>query len=744
MIRVQPTSKRIVRRVLVAGAACLALGALHGQTQEAPRGLRIIVVDSEPDALRLAREIRNGASFRALAARHSTDPSAVRQGVLGRFLAGDLRVEYRAALTDLAAGVVSDPVPTTGGFALLEWMIPEEEAWIARRDRGILAVREGRYADAEILFETALRESESSGTQDLRLAESLTDMAELRRVQGRTEAVAPLFERALEIQELLLGPDHSSLATLLNDLAELYRLRGDAGRAGPLYRRVIDIWEVELGSGHPNVAGTFNNLALVRRMEGDLDGARNLFNRSLSIWEGALGPMHPQVALTLNNLAALEEARGRYAEAEAHRRRSLGIFDRVLSPNDPARIRTLENLAHLVRLQDRHPEAIELYRELLPLVWGTPEANDPEALSGPLEILMEVLSGSLTGAPDLDDRILRLADSISHAPVAERWPVNVGRLLTTAGLSAAADRVLEVTAERFPASRLVLFERAELNQRLGRVEAALAGYERALDLEGGSPPAAWIHARMGDAYMELSRGEEALDAYHRASMLDPEDAEYRVRIGDAYTRLGRHEQALGEYTVAVDLDTGLAAAHTGVAESSLQMNRFDDVVEATRRAIGLDNENRRIRYLQGLALLRLGREEAGREAMAEYERLGADARIGEARLLETVVATRDAIEAHREGNDDRAIELLEAAIVAVPDARRVALTLGLIQFEAGRYPEAVTTLSRMIDEGFGDDSLLQWSLIRAHRRDGNSSAAERHEALFLERIQIEFEANSNG
>ena len=40
-------------------------GTLRDESRQAPRGLRIIVVDSETDAPRLAREICNGASVAA-------------------------------------------------------------------------------------------------------------------------------------------------------------------------------------------------------------------------------------------------------------------------------------------------------------------------------------------------------------------------------------------------------------------------------------------------------------------------------------------------------------------------------------------------------------------------------------------------------------------------------------------------------------------------------------------------------
>ncbi len=613
VFRTHRASQRIARRVLLAaGVVCLTVGGPSSRAQDAPRGLRIIVVDSEAEALRLAGEIREGGSFALFAARHSTDPSAVRQGILGRFVIEDLRAEYHAALAGLPAGAATDPIPVEDGFSLLAWMTPEDEAWVARRDRGIVAAGEGRYDEAERIFAIALAEAEAAGVEDLRLGESLGDLAELRRLQGRADEAAPLLERTLRVLEPLLGRSHPGLTAPLNDLAEIYRMRGEADRATATLR---------LGA-----SGTGN----------------------------------------------------------------------------------------------------------------------PAALSESLDVLMEVLAAGLTAMDEPEARIRHLADVVLRASVAERLPAAVGGILTTAGLTSAARLVLDRAVERFPDSRRLHSERAALALRLGSIDAAIADYERAHELDGAFPPAARIHAGIGDAWMELSRGEDALTAYGRAEALDLGNGVVHVRIGHALARLGRHEQALDAYAHAIDLDPALAEAHAGAAESDLRANRFDAAAAAARRAVAAGGADRRMWYLQGLALVRAGRPEAGRDAMAEYERLGAEARSRESRLVATVVAARRAVEAHGEGDSAGAIHILEGATRAAPEALRLRLTLGLIQLESGRYDDAVRTFERMRDAGQGDDSLVQWSLARAHRGRGDTAAAQRHEALFLERVLVELGTHADG
>jgi len=50
---------------------------------------------------------------------------------------------------------------------------------------------------------------------------SLNNLALLLKDQGELAAARPLYERALDIDERVLGPDHPSTAGSLNNLATL-------------------------------------------------------------------------------------------------------------------------------------------------------------------------------------------------------------------------------------------------------------------------------------------------------------------------------------------------------------------------------------------------------------------------------------------------------------------------------------------------------------------------------------------
>jgi hypothetical protein len=87
------------------------------------------------------------------------------------------------------------------------------------------------------------------------------------------------------------------LATLLHALSELAAARA-------LFERALDIHEQVLGPDHPTTSRSLNGLALLLRDQGDPAAARPLFERALAIRERVLGPDHPD---TVASRRALEE-----------------------------------------------------------------------------------------------------------------------------------------------------------------------------------------------------------------------------------------------------------------------------------------------------------------------------------------------------------------------------------------------------------------------------------------------------
>ncbi len=79
------------------------------------------------------------------------------------------------------------------------------------------------------------------------MAASLNNLAVLYDNQGRYAEAEPLYERALAIQEEVLGAEHPDVAVSLNNLAALYYAQGRYAEAEPLYERALGVGEKVFG-----------------------------------------------------------------------------------------------------------------------------------------------------------------------------------------------------------------------------------------------------------------------------------------------------------------------------------------------------------------------------------------------------------------------------------------------------------------------------------------------------------------
>jgi tetratricopeptide (TPR) repeat protein len=196
----------------------------------------------------------------------------------------------------------------------------------------------------------------SSGPQR-DLARALNAVARLLRNVGRYAEAEPLFEEALRIRERVLGGEHPETLVSVNDLAGLYESQGRYGEAEPLYLRALAASERVLGGEHPDTFISVNNLAGLYVSQGRYGEAEPLYQRALAASERVLGGEHPNSLTMVNNLAGLYESQGRYAEAEPLFQRALAARERVLGREHPDTLTSVNNLAGLYVSQGRYAEA---------------------------------------------------------------------------------------------------------------------------------------------------------------------------------------------------------------------------------------------------------------------------------------------------------------------------------------------------------------------------------------------------
>ncbi|HEV8715352.1 MAG TPA: FxSxx-COOH system tetratricopeptide repeat protein [Candidatus Binatia bacterium] len=247
-----------------------------------------------------------------------------------------------------------------------QWRVEDEEAARLLNQAGYYLCERARYAQAEPLYQRALAIQEKVlGSEHPDVALILNNLATLYDSQGQYAQAESLLRQALAIREKVLGSEHPDVAQSLNNLAMLYTRQGQYAQAEPLLRQALAIWKKVLGPEHPAVATSLNNLASLYTRQRQYAQAAPLLQRALAIQEKVLGPEHPTVAASLNNLAGLCTRQGQYVQAEPLYQRALAIQETVLGPEHPAVATSLNNLATLYNHQGQYVQAEPLYQRVL-------------------------------------------------------------------------------------------------------------------------------------------------------------------------------------------------------------------------------------------------------------------------------------------------------------------------------------------------------------------------------------------
>ncbi|KAK4902396.1 hypothetical protein LTR49_027084 [Elasticomyces elasticus] len=91
-----------------------------------------------------------------------------------------------------------------------------------------------------------------------------------------------MYLRALRGKEEEWGPKHISTLDTVNNLANLYRNQGKMQEAEEMYLRALEGYEKALGPEHTSTLHTINNLGSLYRHQGKLDEAEKMYKRALA------------------------------------------------------------------------------------------------------------------------------------------------------------------------------------------------------------------------------------------------------------------------------------------------------------------------------------------------------------------------------------------------------------------------------------------------------------------------------
>lgn len=341
-------------------------------------------------------------------------------------------------------------------IALLNAICVGQSSWEDKNRAGEKAFQEGHLSDASRLFTEALKEAQSFGPNDLRLAPIYNNLALVAFVQNNFITSEILYQKALAAMETQ-APDNPLVLPVLDNLTQLYVKQWAFGKAIRTSWHACRIRQKKFGPESLETAAGLNKLAILylnnvrllpespsdklpaadtthvdfaaADVDSELRGlstslengaavndatklsiAQFLFERVLAVQEKAYGSENMRLVDVLQSLGEVLRAEGKNSAAKQADERSIAIIEKSFGPDDLKLIVPLEQLAELKIEDGDFQDAEKLYRRALQISERGAGATDP-SLGGTLTRYAAILEqmGRSQEAKDLLDRAHSLA-----------------------------------------------------------------------------------------------------------------------------------------------------------------------------------------------------------------------------------------------------------------------------------------------------------------------------------------------
>ncbi len=289
--------------------------------------------------------------------------------------------------------------------------------------------------------------------------EIATVLGEIYRELGQPEQALAWSDRALELNQQLVGEDSQAyalslvqsgaalrelgrfdeseakirtglqwlrgqsdteptkLVESLNNLVSLYCFQGRYEEVADESAEALRLADARLDDDAPATVAATVNRGLVLRQLGHTAEAQLLYERALRLYRQNLGTIHPQVATVLLNLGLIHRDRGNLALARSTLEEANDQVLKLFGETHYARIRPLVGLAKLAAEQQDIDAALAIYREAVGVAIAS-EAPPPFVLRPTIDIAQLMLA---EGRCREVEQLLR--DSLEHCrPHADQYP----------------------------------------------------------------------------------------------------------------------------------------------------------------------------------------------------------------------------------------------------------------------------------------------------------------------------------
>ena len=222
----------------------------------------------------------------------------------------------------------------------------------------------------------------------------------------------------------------------------------------------------------------------------------------------------------------------------------------------------------------------------------------------------------------------------------------------------------------------------------GHIEEAMEYYHKAIRIDPNNSEGL---NNLGNAFAAEGQLDQAIENFRKAIQINPNNSGAHNNLGVVLVAQGRFDEAIEDFRQATQVNPKLAATLDNLGIALAAKGRFDEAIENFRRAIQI-NPNRPDTFLHlGMTLDQMGRT---REAVAQYQealRLNPNL-AGALNNLALILATSPDDKLR---NGAEAVRLAEHACELTHYTQPFFIgTLAAAYAESGRFPEAVATAEK--------------------------------------------------
>ena len=420
---------------------------------------------------------------------------------------------------------------------------------------GTLLLKLNQFNDAEKLYTRLFQESIDQGEKAL----FYNQFGAAKYHQGDYKKAVEYFEKALDIDQKTLLPNHRDLAISYSNIGALYMSLGEYPKAFAYYEKVLDIDEKTLPENHITLAPSYNNIGLIYKNMGEYSKALLYYEKAFEIWQKTLPANHPNLSTSYNNIGEVYTNMGEHSKALRYYEKALGIWQKSLPANHPFLATSFNNIGEAHRNMNEYSTALLYYEKALKIFEKALPANHPE-----------------------------LATSYS----------NIGVLYMNIGEDSKAlsyyEKAFEIDQNTLPENHPNLTTSYNnigvLYMNMGEYSKALSYYEKAFEIDQNTLPVnhpflATSFNNIGEAHRNMNEYSTALSYYVKALEIfektlpaeHPDLATCCNNIGLVYENMGEYSQAIRYFERSLDIH------QRSLPSNHLQLENAKDLIEILKK-----------------------------------------------------------------------------------------------------------------------------------------------------------------